>query len=278
MLTSLNYDSGQGLLLRLRNAAGEFFNFTTELFVGADSADCLVELSEFENGDGMSLYIASVALPDGYPYIQELILPSGEVIASGEATDNATAVAVGAIQAVSDPLSTLVPGSNPPITRGELIDRLYIPAYAGAVVTVPASVDPATQNVHFFATRGDKTVPAGRTLTARPTEGQTTDYSLVDKQVLTATLDANGYAFLVLLRGVEYSVHAPWWGAEFTFTVTDEDSQMAVNYIASSVDAVITNMGLGVANSVRAQDGTVWQIMVVDNGDGTFSTPMVRIA
>jgi butyrate kinase len=53
---------------------------------------------------------------------------------------------------------------------------------------------------------------------------------------------------------------------------------MAVNYIAQSANAVVTHMGLGVANSVRAQDGSVWQIMVVDNGDGTFSTPMVRIA
>lgn len=236
MITSLNYDSGQGLLLRLRNAAGLFYDFMSHSFVEVEIPTCRVALADIPNGDGMSLYVASVGLPDGYPYIQEILLPTGEVITSGEATEPATAAQVQAVTDIADPLATIVPDSDPPITRGEAIDRLYIPAYVGPVAVKPASADPVVQFVHFFGKKGDGTASSSRAVTAVPIAGQVIDTSLVDKQVLQRVLDADGYAYLELLKGVLYTISAPWWGPSLDVLITLEDSADFSSYAAGALE------------------------------------------
>lgn len=47
-----------------------------------------------------------------------------------------------------DPLSAIVAGSNPPITRGQAIDKLYVPAYVGPVIVIPASPIPSLQRLY----------------------------------------------------------------------------------------------------------------------------------
>ena len=90
MLSFLNYESGESLSVRLRNTSRQFWDFTALTWVASDSADTRISYSESANGDGMSLYTASVPVPTGGPFIQEVINSLGEVVACDTTAIDAT--------------------------------------------------------------------------------------------------------------------------------------------------------------------------------------------
>ena len=264
MLTSVNYDSAQGLEVRLRRSDGAFYNFTLQQWDVSDTADCRQALSEFANGDGTSLYIKSVALPAGGPFAQEIVDTTDAVIASGEASEpsgvsladieastvlakESTAQAiystVTGIATVTDPLATIVPGSEPPMTRGEAIDQLYIPAYVGPVIAIPANTDPAVQFVHVFGVKGDGAKSAKREVTASPLPGQIEALNLIDKEIRKVTLDDNGYGHLTLLKGVAYQINVGWWRQPLEILVSSEDNANLVDYAMEDLTSLQSVLG-----------------------------------
>ena len=158
--------------------------------------------------------------------------PTAAIVAAMDASSTKLASILTAATA-ADSIDSIIPGSNPPTTRAAILDRLYIPAYVGPVVVTPAvNPDPATQYVHFYGKQGDKTPSAGRTVTATPTAGQILDQNLIDKQVLSGVLDEDGYCFLTLIRGLEYTITLSWWGSTITITVTNEADKTMTAYLA----------------------------------------------
>lgn len=83
MLSFFTYDSGATISARLRNAARQYWNFTTLAWAASASADTYLNYGESANGDGTSLYTVDIPVPTGGPYIQEAVIVStGEVVAS----------------------------------------------------------------------------------------------------------------------------------------------------------------------------------------------------
>jgi hypothetical protein len=74
------YESGVSPSVRVRNVFREYWDFTALQWVVSESADTRLNYAESENGDGTSLYVVEVPVPLGGPYIQEAVLPSGEVL------------------------------------------------------------------------------------------------------------------------------------------------------------------------------------------------------
>lgn len=81
MLSFFTYDSGTAPFIRLRNKFRQFWDFTNLQWVAGESAYTKINYAEAENGDDTSLYVVDVPVPVGGPYIQEAVLPSGEVVA-----------------------------------------------------------------------------------------------------------------------------------------------------------------------------------------------------
>lgn len=82
MLSFFTYESGITPSVRLRNAARQYWNFTTLAWVASASADTYLNYGESANGDGTSLYTVDIPVPLGGPYVQEAVIVStGEVVA-----------------------------------------------------------------------------------------------------------------------------------------------------------------------------------------------------
>jgi hypothetical protein len=111
------------------------------------------------------------------------------------------------------------------------LDALIIPDYVGPVMVVPDNTDPDLQFVHIYSMNGDGTEVAGRKVTAKPTENQVRNLVLISKELLSIVLDEQGYGYLVLIRGCEYNIDAPWWGEARTFTVSNDPNQPLTYYL-----------------------------------------------
>lgn len=94
MLFYIRYDEGLGdttVYTRLRNATGQFWDFTSLVWVDTETTECRVYLAERDDGDTVdSLYSASAALPAGGPWIEETVtlaatqaIPAGRVLGYG---------------------------------------------------------------------------------------------------------------------------------------------------------------------------------------------------
>lgn len=82
MISFFTYESGITASIRLRNAARQYWNFTTLAWVSSASADTYLNYGESTNGDGTSLYAVDITVPAGGPFIQEAVIQSsGEVLA-----------------------------------------------------------------------------------------------------------------------------------------------------------------------------------------------------
>lgn len=138
------------------------------------------------------------------------------------------------------------------------------------------------QVISFLSIQGDNSPATNRTITARPQAGQFIDRSLIDRQVLNASTDENGVATITLIAGISYEIKITGWGST-VITVSDapgtaEDPYAFSNYLISNESLVDPATGTGVALSVAAQDGTIWQLTIFDNGDGTYTPQFSRIA
>ncbi len=87
MLLFIRYDKGladTGIYSRLRDASGNYWNFTTLTWDAALTTPCKVFLVEHDDGDPDTvegLYSASASIPTGGPWIEETVLvSSGRVI------------------------------------------------------------------------------------------------------------------------------------------------------------------------------------------------------
>jgi len=80
MLFYIRYTQGLGdaaIYTRLRNATGEFWDFTNEVWVAVETTDCRTYLLERDDLDSTdSLYSAPATLPAGGPWVEEVILLS----------------------------------------------------------------------------------------------------------------------------------------------------------------------------------------------------------
>lgn len=88
MLSTIQYDSGSGLAIRLRDAAGKFWDFASKKWVTAEIPTCRLPYLDTPTLDdqgqetGQSLFTIEVALPPGGPWVQEAVEPDGEVAAA----------------------------------------------------------------------------------------------------------------------------------------------------------------------------------------------------
>lgn len=80
MLSFVQYESGESLSVRLRNAALNYWDFVALEWVTIESTDTRVAYSESAGSDGMSTYAADINIPPGGPYIQEAVLANGDVV------------------------------------------------------------------------------------------------------------------------------------------------------------------------------------------------------
>jgi len=88
MLFYIRYDEGLGdnvIYTRLRNATGQFWDFTSFAWIDVESTACRVYLAERDDLDMLdSLYSSSAPLPPGGPWIEEIVAlnstPPGRVI------------------------------------------------------------------------------------------------------------------------------------------------------------------------------------------------------
>lgn len=80
MLFYIRYTQGLGddaIYIRLRNATGEFWDFTALAWVSTESTACQVYLAEHDDTDSIdSLYSAPATLPAGGPWVEEAVLVS----------------------------------------------------------------------------------------------------------------------------------------------------------------------------------------------------------
>lgn len=107
MITSIRYDKSLGnsaLAVRLRNATGQFWNFSTLAWVNSQVSACLTYLSEAADGDPTeSLYVSAITVPSGGPFIQEIITVSdGLVIGADTTSDNEIGSAVSDLSTILD--------------------------------------------------------------------------------------------------------------------------------------------------------------------------------
>lgn len=80
MLAFIRYTAGLGntaIYARLRNATGQFWDFVGLTWVGTETADCKVNMTERDDSDTVdSLYAINLTMPSGGPWIQEAVLAS----------------------------------------------------------------------------------------------------------------------------------------------------------------------------------------------------------
>jgi len=82
VISFFTYESGVAPVIRLRNAARQYWDFTALQWVNSQGTDTRLNYSESANGDGNSLYVVDVTVPTGGPWIQEaFIVATGEVLA-----------------------------------------------------------------------------------------------------------------------------------------------------------------------------------------------------
>lgn len=94
--------------------------------------------------------------------------------------------------AAGDPLSTIVPGSDPPITRGQAIDNLYIPDYDAPIIPVPAPPTPQYQRMTANVKELGITYATGDTFSITGIATQTANGSIISNAPLVCAIDANG--------------------------------------------------------------------------------------
>lgn len=118
----------------------------------------------------------------------------------------------------------------------------------------------------------------GRSIKAYPVPGQYVDASLIDSQSLSGATDASGMATITLICGITYEVQIQGWGTQM-ITVNEAVGTLEAPYAFTNYldGASASPSPLISTNFITAQDGTVWQFMVVDNGDGTWSQSYVRV-
>lgn len=78
MIAYIRYDQGEGsanVYCRLRKADGKYWDFVALGWVTSLTADCKTYLAEVNNDSdpSTSLYCGSVTVPDGGPWIQEVV-------------------------------------------------------------------------------------------------------------------------------------------------------------------------------------------------------------
>lgn len=91
-----------------------------------------------------------------------------------------------------DPLLTVIEGSDPPMTRGEAIDKLYVPEYVGPIVTIPAPPTPELQRLSGSVKQLGISWAVGDKLTLTPNVKQISNSSLLSNTPLIITVDSDG--------------------------------------------------------------------------------------
>jgi hypothetical protein len=139
---------------------------------------------------------------------------------------------IAALGTASDPLATTVPGSDPPITRGEAIDALYIPEYVGPVVTVPAPPSSDFQTLYFSVKEfGANIFSVGDTLTMtlQGNDQSSTSGSILEPVTRTSTIASNGSGSFTADKGAYIKVTASnaTKGTYFTKELTVDNRDMA---------------------------------------------------
>jgi len=142
----------------------------------------------------------------------QLVFVGGKVEANATATVDTTAVATGVLDALLadhtvegslavkisdltagvDPMATVVAGSDPPVTRGDMIDSFYIPDYIGPVVTIPAPTNPDNQRLYGSIKELGAVWAEGDTLTLTPTGTQTANGSILSNQSVVCSVATTG--------------------------------------------------------------------------------------
>lgn len=85
MLISIRYNKNAGnaaIYARIRNATGQFWDFTGLAWVSPETANCRVFFTERADGDAAeSLFLAEVTIPAGGPWVSEAVrIDTGAVL------------------------------------------------------------------------------------------------------------------------------------------------------------------------------------------------------
>lgn len=96
MLVFTKYTSTIALNVRLRDATGQYRDFTALSWVGTESADTVVACTEYTHAvGGTSLYLASISVPVNGPFVWEVFIAStGEVVNYGSTALDAPITAI----------------------------------------------------------------------------------------------------------------------------------------------------------------------------------------
>jgi hypothetical protein len=164
MLSSLNYESGEVLSVRLRNVSRQFWDFTALTWVASESVDTRISYGESANGDGTSLYTADVPVPTGGPFVQEVLNASNDFITSDTTAIDATiseSVAnapptVDEIRQEMDANSTKLANLDVAVSSRSTFNGGQVASVAGSVGSVTGSVGSVAAPV-TVGTNQDKT-------------------------------------------------------------------------------------------------------------------------